>query len=122
MRFCDSSELHKVNRAIGTPDDFACIKSEIQSGRSRFVCIFGTYFVLRIDSDGLVVVCAQGQNIKQASHIIIELARRLHIRNIYFHTKRPALARLLKHCNFKYLETDPNGCRVFGMVVHEHKF
>ena len=31
MRFCGSGELCKVNRAIGSPDDFLHIKNEIEN-------------------------------------------------------------------------------------------
>tara|TARA_R110001606_G_scaffold253423_3_gene401176 strand:+ start:3871 stop:4230 length:360 start_codon:yes stop_codon:yes gene_type:complete len=119
MRFCGSGELCKVNRAIGSPDDFLHIKNEIESGRARFISVMGTYFVLRVDSDGLVVVCAQGKNIAKSSAVIIKLAKKLGVKSIFFHTKRPALARLLKSCNFKFMETDPEGLLVYQMVMHE---
>ncbi len=122
MQFLESSELKIISEVTGSPADFCLIQSQIKAGRARFVCIYGTYYVLRVDSDGLVVVCAQGKNIKKSSLVIIELAKKLNIKHIFFHTRRPALARLLKHCNFKFIETDPNGLSVFGMVVHEYKF
>jgi hypothetical protein len=119
MQFLKSSELHKVGRAIDSTADFEYIKAEIDNKRSAFVDIQGTYYVLRVDSDGLVVLCAQGANIKQSSHVIVALAKRLNCPAIYFHTKRPALARLLKHCNFNFFETDPDGLSVYRMLINE---
>jgi len=111
-------ELHKIQGAAGSRSDFEYIKNEVKNGRSRFVNILGVYLVLRIDCDSLTVVCAQGNNLKAASYWVVELARKLKLNSILFHTKRPALARLLKHCNFKFYETAPSGYKVYKMVVN----
>ena len=121
IEFCRFVELHKIKRAAGSPADFCVIKREIEKGVSRFVKIFDVYFVLRVDSDALTVVCAEGKALKRASHIVIELAKRLNLQYIDFHTKRPALARLLKHCNFKFFETAPSGYAVYRMVQNGRK-
>lgn len=115
--FCPLSELQKIQRAAGSPADFEYIKSEVKKGRSRFLNICGVYFVLRVDGDALTVVCAQGQNLKAASYWVVQLAKKLNLNAILFHTKRPAIARLLKHCNFKFHETAPTGYTVYKMVV-----
>jgi len=114
---CSTDEIHKIKGAAGSPSDFEYIKSEVIKGRSRFVNICGVYFVLRVDGDALTVVCAQGQNLKAASFWVIELAKKLNLPFILFHTKRPALARLLKHCNFNFFETAPSGYAVYRMAV-----
>lgn len=118
IEFCRFVELHKIKRAAGSPADFKQIKTELEKGVSRFVKVFDTYFVLRVDGDVLTVVCAEGKGIKKASHIIIELARRLRLKSIEFHTKRPALKRLLKHCNFNFKYTAPSGYAVYSMVIY----
>jgi len=117
IEFCRFVQLHKIKRAAGSLADFNIIRSEVEKGVSRFVNICGVYFVLRVDGDSLTVVCAQGSNLKQASHIIIALAKKLKLKSILFHTQRPALARLLKHCNFNFLETAPTGYAVYKMAV-----
>lgn len=118
MKFCNVSDLHKIQRAAGSPDDFAYIKNEVKNGRSRFVNILGVYFILRVDNRDLVVVCAQGKNLVAASHWVIALAKKLNLKSIMFHTQRPALTRLLKHCNFNFFETAPAGYAVYRMVIH----
>lgn len=118
IEFCRFVELHKIKRAAGSPADFKQIKTELEKGVSRFVKIFDTYFVLRVDGDVLTVVCAEGKNIKKASFIVNELACRLKLNFIEFHTKRPALARLLKRWNFKFYKTDSNNYQVFRMVAY----
>lgn len=116
--FCSLKDIHKIQRAAGSPDDFEYIKNEVAQGRSRFINICGVYFVLRVDGNALTVVCAQGQNLKAASFWVIEIAKKLNLKEILFHTKRPALAKLLKHCNFKLYETLPSGYEVYKMVVN----
>lgn len=118
IEFCRFSELHKIQRAAGSPADFEYIKREVEKGVSRFVNICGVYFVLRVDNQALTVVCAEGRNLKRASHIVIKLAQKLSLTSILFHTKRPALTRLLKHCNFNFFETAPTGYEVFRMVLN----
>ena len=115
---CSLEQLHKIKRAAGSPSDFQYIKNEVKSGRSRLLNILGVYLVLRVDGDALTVVCAEGQNLKAASYWVVELAKKLHLTSILFHTKRPALQRLLKHCNFKYFETAPSGYAVYKMAVN----
>ncbi|WP_417437540.1 hypothetical protein [Idiomarina abyssalis] len=118
LEFCRFSELHKIKQAAGSLADFEYIKREVEKGVSRFVNICGVYFILRVDGRSLTVVCAQGRNLKQASYIVIKLAKKLGLTSILFHTQRPALARLLKHCNFKFFETAPSGFAVYRMVLN----
>lgn len=119
--FCSLEQLNEIKRAAGSPADFEYIKSEVERGISQFVNICGVYFVLRVDGEALTVVCAQGQNLKAASFWVIETAKKLNLKAILFHTKRPAIARLLKHCNFKYFETAPSGYAVYKMAVNYGK-
>lgn len=118
IEFCESAQLHQIKRAAGSPADFECIKSEIQKGIARFVKIYGVFFVLRVDGQALTVVCAEGKELKRASYVVIELARRLGLNAIDFYTQRPALTRLLKHCNFNLLDTADGGYKVYRMVLN----
>ena len=104
IAFLESKDLHKISTAAGSQADFDYIKDEVKKGRSRFVNILGVYFVLRVDGNALTVVCAQGKNLKAASYWVVR--------------KRPALQRLLKHCNFNFFETAPSGYAVYRMVLN----
>lgn len=121
IEFCRFVELHKIKRAAGSPSDFNAIKTELERGVSRFVKVFDVYFVLRVDGCALTVVCAEGGALKKAAPVIVALAEKLKLKYIDFHTKRPALARLLKHYNFKFFETAPSGFAVYRMVQNGRK-
>lgn len=118
IAFLESKDLHKISTAAGSQADFDYIKGEVKKGRSRFVNILGVYFVLRVDGNALTVVCAEGKNLKAASYWVVRLAEKLNLKSILFHTKRPALQRLLKHCNFNFFETAPSGYAVYRMVLN----
>lgn len=118
IEFCRFAQLHNIKQAAGSPDDFAAIEADVNKGVARFVKIYDTFFVLRVDGKALTVVCAQGKELKKASYLVIELAKRLNLSFIDFHTQRRALVRLLKHCNFKFLDTAKSGYSIYRMVLH----
>jgi hypothetical protein len=76
------------------------------------------FFVLRVDVDGLVVVCAQGKNIQQAGVQVVLIAQKLKAPYIFFHTKRPALAKLLKRFHFQHFSSGSNNSHVYRMVIN----
>lgn len=107
------ANLNRVRSAAGA--DFQQIQNEVATGKAFFCSIHGCYFVLRRDCDGLVVVCAEGKNLKLAEPVIVAFARSISAPAIIFHTKRKALARLLD--KFDFLTMDSNGYHVFKRVL-----
>lgn len=118
MRIAHSSELVNIRAAAGSSADYASIKDEIETGRALLVEYHACYCVLRIDSDGLCVVCAQGKNLRTIAPYIVRLAKRLRTHSIVFHTQSRALSRLLYRYNFQYEMTDTSGYLIYRMVIN----
>lgn len=117
MRIAHSSELENIKTAAGNLNDYADIQRQIELSQALLVEFQGCYCVLRLDCDGLCIVCTQGKNgLKIAPHIV-RIARKLNAPSIVFHTKRKALARFLRAYNFNYQMTDTNGYFVYRMVL-----
>lgn len=116
IRFADYRELHQIKRAAG--DDFDAICAEVITNRAHFIELMNCFFVLRVDVDGLCVVCAEGKNLLDAAPFILKAAKQIKVQSIVFHTKRPALKRLLRVYGFTYELTDENGYFVYRMVLH----
>tara|TARA_B100000700_G_scaffold37798_1_gene37460 strand:- start:5654 stop:6007 length:354 start_codon:yes stop_codon:yes gene_type:complete len=117
MRIAHISELEHIKDAAGSTNDYAEIRQEIATSRALLVEHMGCYCVLRLDADGLVVVCAQGANLNHIAPLIVRLGQRLKAGAILFHTKRPALKRLLRAYPFKFLMHDNNGHHVYRMAI-----
>ncbi|MEC4091149.1 hypothetical protein [Pseudoalteromonas rubra] len=118
MRLAPLSELTCVREAAGSEDDYNAIRLEVERGRAALVEHAGCYCVLRLDPDGLCVVCAQGRSLLRIAPHIVKVARRLSAPSIVYHTQRPALARHLSAYNFNLEMTDEYGYQVYRMVLH----
>ena len=117
MRIAHSSELDNIKAAAGNLTDYAEIKRQIDTSQALLVEFQKCYCVLRLDDDGLCVVCAEGQNLLKMAPHILRIAKTLNTQSIVFHTKRKALARHLRAYNFNYEMTDTSGHFVYRMVL-----
>lgn len=116
IRFAQFNELSQIRRAAGS--DFDAICAEVATNRAHFIELYNCFFVLRVDADGLCVVCAEGKDLLKAAPFIVRAAEQIKANSIVFHTKRPALKRLLRAFGFAYELTDKNGYFVFRMVIN----
>ncbi|KZN46004.1 hypothetical protein [Pseudoalteromonas luteoviolacea] len=115
MRIAHFNELTNVRSAAGSDADYDAISHQVARGVALLVESNGCYCVLRLDPDGLCVVCAAGKHLLKIAPCIVKLAVHHNAPSIIFHTRRPALARHLSAYNFKYEMTDKNGYLVFRM-------
>ncbi|MEI8606653.1 hypothetical protein [Pseudoalteromonas sp. B160] len=117
MRIAHSSELENIKTAAGNLNDYADIQRQIELSQALLVEFQNCYCVLRLDDDGLCVVCAEGKNLLKMAPHIVRIARKLKTPSIVYHTKRKALARHLRAYNFNYEMTDTYGHLVYRMVL-----
>lgn len=91
---------------FGGSADRDIIADEIERGISELWRIDDgkAYMVTRMETDELVIVAFQGKGLANVAPILVETAKRHGLDSIRFHTKRPALARLLKHWQPEHVE------------------
>lgn len=100
-----------LNRAL-TSDDAKFIKAQVNTQKADlFFSPPDSYFVLRKESEEMVLVAFQGSNIQELCNWIHQHTKNLGLKTIRFHTSRPALQRLVKQFNFQEVE------RVYRMEV-----
>lgn len=100
----NAESLARVRKAAGSRDDLAAIADDIARGSATLICCEGCFFVLRGEGDELVIVVAEGKNLKAAAPQIVNKAKKDGFKTLRFHTKRPALNRLLSGYGFKEQE------------------
>ncbi len=96
--------LDKLNGAIeerlkvSLGSDCAILADQVAAGKAElWECDGGdAYMITRVDYDHLVVCCYEGKNIKHVVPHLIAAAKKNGQVCLRFHTKREALARLLK--------------------------
>lgn len=97
--------LSKLNGAVAERlkvslgADCEILAQQVASGDAElWECDGGdAYMITRVDHDHLVVCCYEGKNLKHAVPHLIDAAKKGGQVCLRFHTKRPALARLLKN-------------------------
>ncbi|TMN45983.1 hypothetical protein [Pseudoalteromonas sp. S2755] len=116
MRVAHISEIHQIKSAAAA--DYETVKNEVAHGSAVLVEFEGCYCVLRVDRDGLCVVCAAGKNLLAIAPKVVSLARRISAPSIVYHTKRTALKRLLSAYQFVYESTDEDGYAIYRMTLN----
>lgn len=97
-------KLEKLNGAVAvriktvSGEDFEYLLKEVDAERAElWECDGGdSYMITRVETDHLVVCCYEGKNVKHAVPHLIAAAQEKNLSAVRFHSKRPALARLLK--------------------------
>ncbi len=107
----NAANLERIREAAG--EDLPIIAREIQTGQAQFLDCYGCAFVLRAEGSEMVTVCAEGKNLLKAVPLIIQKAKERGYKTIRFHTKRPALQRLLNKINVSAYEAE----RVYRVVL-----
>jgi len=77
--------------------DRAIFKKQCENGESQCWRLKNgqAYMLTRAEGNELVICCIEGQKLAEISQTIIEAAKNSGFASIRFHTKRPALARLI---------------------------
>jgi len=78
--------------------------SEIKKGHCQLWQVepVGLYLITRIEKEELVICCAAGQALAKAGVYVLAGAINQGVKSVRFHTKRPALARLLNKAGFRF--------------------
>jgi len=102
-----ASQLGRVfNAAMGELD---YIKSQVEQGNFEFFRIDECFFVTTAEDTHqgreLVIVCAEGQGLAQASKILQQRAKAAGFATVRIHAFRRGMRRLLKQFDFKEAET-----------------
>ena len=86
----------RLNASLG--GDGVLLAEDIEEKKAQlWECDGGdAYMITRIDRHDLVICCYEGKNVKHMMPHMIDAARKEGLKTVRFHTKRPALARLLK--------------------------
>jgi hypothetical protein len=99
-----TAEVEKVLLPAFLADaDF--IKNEISSGAAELFRVNSAFFVTRLESAELVIIAVAGKDLPAAAKIMFNAAKTIGCQSIRFHTKRKALARMLKEFKPEYVET-----------------
>lgn len=102
-------------RRGGPASLWADIVSDVRQGWAHvFTTTNGSYLILRVDGDDLVILAASGHNGNAMMQACVELARTLKLKNVRFHTAKKGLPRLLSRFNPVEVE------RVFEVRVNEN--
>lgn len=94
----------RMQKALG--DDFDYLAAEIENDRAElWECNGGdAYMITRVEADHLVICCYEGKSARQVVPHLIAAAQEKNLTALRFHSKRPALARLLKDYNPELIE------------------
>lgn len=88
------------------------IRDNVESGKNQLWIVNSTlHLVTWMDTQELVIVAAAGTGLREFAPYLYRAAQQAGATTIRFHTKRPALARLLSEWGFKERE------RVYAMEV-----
>lgn len=80
-----------------------------------------SHVVFRVENGTeLVVLCYQGENLKEFSETMISESKKIGLRSIRFHTRRPGMRRVMSRFGFKYVGNDARGLTVHRLELrHE---
>ena len=98
-----------VTQSLQGEEEF--FSKEIETGKSQAWKFKNKnlWMITRSEGVELVICCIEGQGLKDVASGIIEAAKSSGFESIRFHTKRPALGRMLESYGFKEQE------RIFNM-------
>lgn len=85
--------------------DGEALEVECNSGLAQCWKLQGgrAYMLVRIENKELVICCFEGSNLAKIAGFIISAAKSNGFKSIRFHTKRPALAKLINQ-HFEHVE------------------
>lgn len=96
----------KLLRAVKYMSDLACIRDEVLRGSAAlWECDEGAaYMVTRYEGNECVIVCFEGERLREAAEEVRSAALRGGFQYIRWHTQNPAINRALKFLNPEPLE------------------
>lgn len=92
-----------LNKSLNGDDEV--LKQQCESGIAQCWRLQHgrAYMLSRAENSELVVCCFEGENLKNITDHIIKNAKASGFKSIRFHTKRPAIAKLINN-KFKHVE------------------
>ena len=87
-------------------DDSDLLAEQIKNGVAELWAIDNgvSYMITRVEKRDLVVCCFDGKDLKNVVPHLLAAAKRMQLSYVRFHTRRPALSRLLNNYNMELYE------------------